>query len=202
MPGPITHLKAADLYFDGSCLEPSAFYLGSVSPDSVNIEGHAEKAIRWPAHLRDRDLNVWLGNVKSFWKDNKASAENISFLKGYLLHIITDIVWDMYFERELFMLFAAAGIPPQQRKATRWLELYGYEKLQTELPWFKEDVRPCLAGASSFAVGTLNRSQVAAWQKRIVDGELEQGRPPLFIDDSFMERFFLKVCEVAKTVLD
>lgn len=201
MPGPITHLKTANIFLDGSINEPSDFYLGSISPDSVNINGHAQKIKRWPAHLREKDLDVWLDKVKSFWNEHKDTKEDQSFLKGYLLHIITDIVWDMYFERELFMLFAAENIAPEQRKAMRWRELYGYEELQLELPWFKSEVLPFLAAAKPQAIGTLDVSEVALWQQRIISGKLEQGRFPLFLDDSFMDRFFDKVCSVAKEVL-
>lgn len=201
MPGPITHLKAANIFLDGSIKEPSAFYLGSISPDSVNINGHAEKAKRWPAHLREKDLDAWLDRVKSFWNENKNTKEDQSFLKGYLLHIITDIVWDMYFERELFTLFTAGNVAPEQRKAMRWCELYGYEKLQLELPWFKCEVLPLLAAAKPETVGTLDANEVVIWQQRIVSGDLEQGRFPLFLDDSFMNRFLDKVCSITKEIL-
>lgn len=201
MPGPITHLKAANIFLDGSIKEPSAFYLGSISPDSVNINGHAEKAKRWPAHLREKDLDAWLDRVKSFWNENKNTKEDQSFLKGYLLHIITDIVWDMYFERELFTLFTAGNVAPEQRKAMRWCELYGYEKLQLELPWFKCEVLPLLAAAKPETVGTLDANEVVIWQQRIISGELEQGRFPLFLDDSFMNRFLDKVCSITKEIL-
>lgn len=201
MPGPITHLKAANIFLDGSIKEPSAFYLGSISPDSVNINGHAEKAKRWPAHLREKDLDAWLDRVKSFWNENKNTKEDQSFLKGYLLHIITDIVWDMYFERELFTLFTAGNVAPEQRKAMRWCELYGYEKLQLELPWFKCEVLPLLAAAKPETVGTLDANEVVIWQQRIISGELEQGRFPFFLDDSFMNRFLDKVCSITKEIL-
>lgn len=201
MPGPITHLKVANIFLDGSIKESSAFYLGSISPDSVNINGHAEKAKRWPAHLREKDLDAWLDRVKLFWNENKDTNKDSSFLKGYLLHIITDIVWDMHFERELFILFAAGNVAPEQRKAMRWCELYGYEKLQLKLPWFKSEVLPSLAVAKPQAIGTLDVNEVALWQQRIVSGELEQGRFPLFLDDLFMNRFFDKVCSVAKQIL-
>lgn len=201
MPGPITHLKAAYVFSDGSYLEPSAFYLGSISPDSVNINGRAEKSVRWPAHLRDKDTEVWLNNVREFWLENKENFKNEDFLKGYLFHIITDIVWDKYFEEELFSLFVTAGIKLKNMKSMRWVELYGYEKLQVELPWFSSCVLPCLSKAIPTVVGTLDVEEVKLWRDRIVLKELEEGSFPIFIDDDFMNRFYKKVSETAETVL-
>lgn len=200
MPGSITHLKAAYLYIDGSSEEPSEFYLGSVSPDSVNLKGHAEKAIRWPAHLRDRDLNVWLSNAEAFWKQSRDTVVNLSFLKGYLFHIITDIVWDTYFEGELFELFDAVGIPTERRKAMRWAELDGYEEPQARLPWFTETVLPALSVAKPESVGTLKRDEVALWRDRIVYERVEKGGRSRFINEAFMNRFFNKVSETADSV--
>ena len=104
MPGPITHLQAA-YYYNVSHKKRynSALYLGSISPDCVNINGQAPKEVRWPAHLRCEDLDEWLANARRFYIDNKSTADE-SFLKGYILHILSDIVWDKDFNLPLYKI--------------------------------------------------------------------------------------------------
>lgn len=204
MPGPITHLKTAYFILEkgiASVSQPEQFFLGSISPDSVNVNGHAAKEVRWPAHLRERDPNVWLENVKSFWRNEIAGKRENSFLLGYIIHIVTDIVWDMYFEKELWVYFESASIPRELWKAERWNELYGYERLQMRLPWFKEEVCPLLSSSVPQAVGSLNCSEVAEWRDDIVGLKLSEGHLPLFVDDRLMDRFNDKVREVFLTVV-
>lgn len=204
MPGPITHLKTAYFILEkgiASASQPEQFFLGSISPDSVNVNGHAAKEIRWPAHLRNKDLNLWLENVKSFWKNESTNVGERSFVLGYIIHIITDIVWDMYFEKELWVYFESVSIPRELWKAERWNELYGYERLQVCLPWFKEEVCPLLLSSVPQAVGSLNCSQVAELRDNTVGLELPEGHLPRFVDDRLMDRFYGKVAEVFVTVV-
>ena len=110
MPGPITHLYAA-FYYNVRQTEkyPAEIYLGAVSPDSINVDGLAPKEKRWPAHLRDKDLKVWLNNAREFYLNNKGKTDE-AFLKGYIIHLVTDIVWDSSFNAELYEKLTADGV--------------------------------------------------------------------------------------------
>ena len=127
MPGPITHLYAA-FYYNVRQTEkyPAEIYLGAVSPDSINVDGLAPKEKRWPAHLRDKDLKVWLNNAREFYLNNKGKTDE-AFLKGYIIHLVTDIVWDSSFNAELYEKLTADGVLNENLKEERWNELYGYE---------------------------------------------------------------------------
>lgn len=203
MPGAITHLKTAHYILKNeiaSVSQPKQFYLGSISPDSVNVNGHADKSIRWPAHLRDSDLDVWLNNVKQFYELQKSETKS-DFLLGYIIHIITDIVWDKYFEKQLCGQFLTAGIPMEMWKSYRWAELYGYEKLSSRSDLFKNDVLLELKNAAIESVGTLKAEQVEDYRNCIADLNIPEGRLPRFIDDEFMNRFYKKTAEIVKTVI-
>lgn len=199
MPGPITHLKTAYFILENkiaSVSQPEQFFLGAISPDSVNIDGHAAKEIRWPAHLRDFDLKKWLLNVREFYEKECAKHSDKSFLLGYVVHIITDIVWDMYFERELWSCFETISLPRSSWKSERWNELYGYEALQMKLPWFEDSVCPLLQNAKPLSIGTLKTEQVAAWRDAVSDCRQPKGHLPRFVDDELMQRFFVKASEI------
>ncbi len=199
MPGPITHLKVAYIYNKemGGKFSPQ-LYLGSICPDSVNVDGHAEKEIRWPAHLRDKDLNVWYQNAKRFYEENITKYDN-SYLVGYILHIVTDIAWDMWFDGPLFAEMYKSGVPKEELKETRWAELYGYEKHQSKLPWFSETA-VCLKVTTAENIGTVTAFKTEILKSRIINREIPEGREPIFINDGFMTLFFAKTVELASEI--
>ena len=47
-----------------------------------------------------RNLNSWKLSLKKFYLENKTKY-NEDFLLGYVIHILTDIVYDEYFEEEI-----------------------------------------------------------------------------------------------------
>lgn len=202
MPGPITHLKAVYHYNNVHSNKYGAeIYLGGISPDSVNINGHAPKSVRWPAHLRNADLSVWLENAKLFYNNNKGSVDE-AFLRGYILHIITDIVWDKEFDVPLFALLKRAGFENEQLKAERWNEIYGYELRQIEKDWFSKEALPFLKKAKATTVGTLKEDELLEWQSRVVSLELEKGCSPKFVDDDFMAVFFERIVLFADEIFE
>lgn len=201
MPGPITHLKAAYKYNEarGGSYNKPLLYLGSICPDSVNINGHAPKSIRWPAHLRDTNLECWLNNAKTFYRDNY-NVYDCSYLTGYILHIITDIVWDKSFDRPLFEVMYRSGIPADNLKNMRWQELYGYEQLQIRLPWFEKDIIPMLSTASISPIGSLKSGEIEIFRNMVLNLELERGDTPRFINDGIMNSFFDAVTQCANRI--
>ena len=201
MPGPITHLKAAYKYNEarGGSYNKPLLYLGSICPDSVNINGHAPKSIRWPAHLRDTNLECWLNNAKTFYRDNY-NVYDYSYLTGYILHIITDIVWDKSFDRPLFEAMYRSGIPADNLKNMRWQELYGYEQLQIRLPWFEKDIIPMLSTASISPIGSLKSGEIEIFRNMVLNLELERGCTPRFINDDIMNSFFDAVTKCANRI--
>lgn len=77
-------------------LDTKDFYLGVCAPDTVNLNGFAEKEKRWTSHQRKKDLNDWRKSLKEFYKKEKTNYPN-NFLLGYITHILTDIIYDDYF---------------------------------------------------------------------------------------------------------
>lgn len=190
MPGAITHLKAAYLYIKsvGGIDNESQFYLGAVSPDSVNLNGHAPKEIRWPAHLRAGDLNVWENNAIRFYNDNKDMYER-SYLLGYIFHIITDIVWDREYDPPLCAVMLKNGAATEELKKLRWREIDGYELRQNVMDWHTEMISKLL-DAEPVPIGTLNPEDIACWKTKIIEKNFDRDIVSRYIDDAFMDAFF------------
>ena len=57
MPTSLFHLnvskKIAEKY---PKYDTPNFYIGTIAPDAVNLNGFAEKSIRWAAHKRDKEF--------------------------------------------------------------------------------------------------------------------------------------------------
>ena len=100
MPNTVVHEEVG--YKKKKKLDVSSyeFYLGLMAPDAVNVEHFANKQERWTSHVRDKDLNIWKENLKKFYKEEKNKINN-DFLLGYTIHILTDIVYDEYFEEKI-----------------------------------------------------------------------------------------------------
>lgn len=100
MPNTVVHEEVG--YYLSKKLDTSSyeFYLGLMAPDAVNVEHFANKQERWTSHVRDKDLNIWKENLKKFYKEEKNKINN-DFLLGYTIHILTDIVYDEYFEEKI-----------------------------------------------------------------------------------------------------
>lgn len=77
------------------------FYLGLMVPDSVNAYGFASKENRWRTHRRDKNLDIWQENVIKFYKENKGKFEE-TYLAGYVIHILTDIICDRIYQNKLY----------------------------------------------------------------------------------------------------
>lgn len=100
MPNTVVHEEVG--YYLSKKLNISSyeFYLGLMAPDAVNVEHFASKKERWTSHIRDKDLNIWKENLKTFYEETKNKI-NHDFLLGYTIHILTDIVYDEYLEEKI-----------------------------------------------------------------------------------------------------
>ena len=201
MPGPITHLYAA-FYYNVRQTEkyPAEIYLGAVSPDSINVDGLAPKEKRWPAHLRDKDLKVWLNNAREFYLNNKGKTDE-AFLKGYIIHLVTDIVWDSSFNAELYEKLTADGVLNENLKEERWNELYGYEQTQVGSNWYNE-VLEGLKTAKAIEIGTLKADEIENLRQTVIFNRLNKGKPPKYVNSNLMCRFFEHVFKVEEKIFN
>lgn len=102
----MTHLVIADRFLKTHPMGNSElFLLGSIAPDAVHSRSDFTKRIKarshclqeeetWGEICTEEPLIKWYGRLKDFWFETSVLADDSdteSFLKGYTLHILTDI---------------------------------------------------------------------------------------------------------------
>lgn len=128
MPSSIVHLFVAKRLADFLNIKNlPQFYLGAISPDAVNLEGFADEKTRYEAHIRSKDVNRWLVNIKSYADESREKyADESDFFKGFIVHLLTDIGWDLSVQPRLFSGLEFIGIAPDELKSEKWAELYRF----------------------------------------------------------------------------
>lgn len=130
MPSSMIHLNIA--YSIGKKArvkkdDMPSLILGSVSPDAVNTGViQAPKEIRYPAHLRDRDLKIWESNVFEYAKSCKVADK--AFLLGFMIHILTDIKWDELVQPSMLERIKVKN-PGVDPKSIKWETLIAFDNL-------------------------------------------------------------------------
>lgn len=165
MPTVIIHEEVAYLMTKKyQELDQGDFYLGALAPDAPNLHGFAPKELRWTAHLRDENLDIWLNNVKEFYQNNE-DKYNKYFLLGYVFHIITDIVYDRSFYGRVIEKIQRDNIKKEdQHDVIRDSMLsYGYETAKE--PFFSE-IKKKLQNVSGYNIRNIEKETLIAWKNK------------------------------------
>lgn len=126
------------------------YYLGCLYPDSVNAFGFAPWEIRYPAHLRSKDLDEWYENNNIFYRQNKGKI-NEDFLLGYIIHNITDAAYDRHFN---------------YINRDDW-KCFNQEQCKEE--WWISEVLPALKMAVPVSINDISKTNVKEWLRKLTD---------------------------------
>ena len=123
--------------FHGGVVDLPRYYLGCVYPDCVNAFGFAPKEVRYPAHLRVMDIDEWVANCRSFYREN-ACVMDADFLLGYMVHCATDAMYDRHFN---------------DIDRVEWAR---FDYLHAQSAWWRDEVLLALKQAASLAENSAN----------------------------------------------
>lgn len=165
------------------------FYLGIIAPDSVNYLGFAPKEDRWNAHLRDKALSVWKSNIINFYNENKSNY-NESFLKGYITHIMTDIVYDESFYLEVTLPMKSIG------KVDHDAHLYMLEEMKSfgNDKYFIYTKEILSKNNESYDIRNINKELMSNWKNKVIE-EIPVDIKPQFINEKIIDDLTTKVEE-------
>lgn len=165
------------------------FYLGIIAPDSVNYFGFAPKEDRWNAHLRDKDLSIWKSNIINFYNENKSNY-NESFLKGYITHIMTDIVYDESFYLDVTLPMKSIG------KVDHDAHLYMLEEMKSfgNDKYFIYTKEILSNDNNSYDIRNINKELMSNWKNKVIE-EIPVDIKPQFINETIIDNLTTKVEE-------
>ncbi|WP_124100155.1 zinc dependent phospholipase C family protein [Ruminococcus sp. Marseille-P6503] len=158
MPSVCVHLMTACILKDRlDIISESDFYLGSIAPDAVNLNGFAEERVRYAAHLRSKDYGAWKKNIADYYKS--AANRRGDFLKGFFLHLYTDIAWDEIIQPGLFDYLKASGYSDSELNSQKWKELSRFDSQLRSDARYKQIIKK-LPEAQCRAVSSVSAAQL------------------------------------------
>lgn len=171
------------------------FYLGLIIPDSVNAYGFASKEERWKTHVRNENLDVWQENIIDFYKKNIDKYEN-TYLTGYLIHVLTDIMCDKIYQNEIYPKLLEEGFDYH----TAYLHYEeGIKKLENSNineKWWK-DVKDKFQKADIMPICGMSEQMILDEVKYIIDNYSNRAYEKCsFITDKFVDEVVDKIIEL------
>ena len=150
MASGLMHLYTGKYFKDkyGKITDLPQYYLGCVYPDSVNAFGFTSWEIRYPAHLRSKDIDEWYENNNNFYRQNKGKISE-DFLVGYIIHNITDAAYDKH--------FASINRDDWGR----------FEQEQAKEQWWLGEVLPALKAAVPISINNVSEANGKEWLRKI-----------------------------------
>lgn len=137
------------------------FYLGAMVPDAVNAYGFASKEKRWAAHFREENLDKWQKNVTSFYKINYKRYEN-TYLMGYLVHVLTDIICDKIYGEQLYPDLLKKGFDYNSAYSYYEKAIVKFENNNINKEWWKE-VKENFQKAKKIPINHISEKMIKDW---------------------------------------
>lgn len=156
MPSSPVHLILAYRMADSLRVKNKGdFLLGAISPDCVNYGmEQASEELRYTAHIRDRDDEIWKAKLRRFAEENGEKYRDcIDFLRGYLFHCWSDIAWDEAVQPKIFRFLGTLGYGYDDMTEQKWFELYRFSSIVVKDKDYEECRRLVKAGTPRETAG-------------------------------------------------
>lgn len=206
MPLPMVHIAVArEVALHLNWTASGAYCLGSISPDAVHMRTPYERQFKADSHLCEEksgsfSKDVWCANALSAYK--KCGTDD--FGRGYIVHVLTDIFWNVTLEKQIRDRWTADPAPVQERgpayyNDTDILDIMLYQNQ----PW-RPDVFAYMAAAEAkpfFAL--VSDAETDAWRVRTLNWydahKIEDYLPLRYASYEEVEQF---ICDAARWVAE
>lgn len=204
MPSTMIHLVVAYSIRRTLCITcDGEFYLGAIAPDAVNLNGKADKELRYKAHLRSTDFSEWIKNVCDYAKNHRdLFISHRDYFSGFLTHILTDIAWDQVSQPLLFERMSNKGVPEYDLNIKKWDELFFYDNIAVKSDIWKNSIRPELMLAKADCSLTVSADEVNR-ARDFVTGEkfiATDIKPFGLVTDNMIKKAIQKVLELFESI--
>lgn len=194
MPNIMIHEKVAyNIAKEIRELDNKDFYLGALAPDAVNVHGFASKEERWTSHLRDSNLNNWRLNIIDFYNKEQKNY-NKEFLTGYLIHILTDIVFDDYFYLDVTAKIKEDNIEISDPHPYLLKCMDEYTKVNNQSSFFLE-IKEKLKSPTYYNILNITKEELKIWTEKKLNEQVTTKVENKYIDDELITELTSKVID-------
>lgn len=177
------------------------FYLGLMVPDSVNAYGFASKEDRWRTHRRDENLKKWKENIINYYNENIDKYEK-TYLMGYLIHVLTDIICDEIYQNELYSKLIDKGFDYNSAYKHYEKGIEKFENSNINEKWWKE-AKDKFKNAEVLPINGMSRKMILDEVKYTLQKYDERTyEREEFISEKFADEVAGKVEEVIKVLVN
>lgn len=134
MPLPMVHLGVARnvALSNSKLINDSLYYLGSIAPDAIHSRIGSSKIDKCRAHIRSKD-DTWYDDIFKFTlKHKNGKGEVQPFYIGYMIHILTDLLWEDSIHSKVRMMMDRDNIEKNKQSS-----IYYNETDQLDFKLFK-----------------------------------------------------------------
>ncbi|TJY42568.1 hypothetical protein E5161_06855 [Cohnella pontilimi] len=182
MPLPMVHMSITQSIFKQKGLEPDPiFLLGSISPDAIHMRENTTRADKKKTHFDFNDdytvEDLFYSKMSHFVDSIPDNQEWSMFAKGYMSHVLTDLIWSHTVYRDF-----------ESQTANKQIDnirtLYYMETDQIDFNLFRnEDWRAqawgSLHSCPSIPVPEmLSEDEVEKWKHRVLDWYNDTSKEP------------------------
>lgn len=201
MPSAIIHLMIADILREKLSLNNvQQYYLGSIAPDAVNLDGFAPQNERYVAHLRSTDYEKWKQSAIELYNQSFNNENQSDFLKGYAVHLLSDILWDETVQPHIFAVLKQHGFQSTDLKEQKWIEIYRYNSTQRNAEWWVHRVKGELINADATKQNCVDSELLTEFRDYVTNNYQDKyiDEVPWFITDDIVAKTADNVAEYLK----
>ncbi len=150
--------------------DSGSYYLGAISPDAVHMRREYERQHKAASHFtsnksRETDPHAWISDTLASY----ANSDHDSFALGYVIHVLTDVLWTKDEGSRIFDSYDQDPAPVQKQMEAYYNDTDIIDLLlYTTEPW-RAQVFEELERATTAAFGELvTAEECDAWRMRTV----------------------------------
>ncbi len=169
MAQPMMHLLIADKIYtekSGSILSYGEFLLGSIAPDAVHMREDCTKEQKRISHYRYTSESP-ISHFDTLFNEYSTS-ENKDFVLGYLIHLLSDMIWYHSVRAPFKERFSQATLRELSMNEAYYVDCEQIE----ELMYWEENAPRIINGlkeSKAYSLdGMIDAESVRAWKEKLI----------------------------------
>lgn len=169
MAQPMMHLLIADKVYTqkfSSLYSYGDFLSGSIAPDAVHVKENYTRELKDISHYRFNSKSP-ISYFDTFW-DKYGTSKNTDFVVGYLVHLLSDMIWYHSIRVPFKEEFLKA---PAHNMSMNEAYYADCEQIDQLMFWEKDAscIIKAISKSKSYSLeGLIDSEDVAAWKEKLI----------------------------------